>query len=177
MQMKTNRLARRGLLAAAPIALVLAVTGCSSTGGDGEPDAAQKVSAAAVDGELSTPDEASIRKLFDQMNKAWAKGDAKAYAATHTQDADLVDFRGTHAHGRQGIIDLLQPAFDGPLKGTRVEAKIKDIRQVSPTVAIMHSEGEIVPTGGESIQTLVVEKEADGWKFAAFQNTRIQNQQ
>ncbi|UUN30062.1 SgcJ/EcaC family oxidoreductase [Streptomyces sp. FIT100] len=174
--MKTSRPARRGLLLATPVAVALAVTGCSSSGGT-DPDTTQKTtSAARADGTLSAPDETSIRRLFDQMNKAWERGDAKAYAATHTADADLVDFRGTHAVGREGIMDLLQPAFDGPLKGTRVEATIKDLRLLSPTVAVMHTEGKIVPTGGESLQTFVVEKEAGGWKFAAFQNTRIQGQ-
>jgi uncharacterized protein (TIGR02246 family) len=119
-------------------------------------------------------DDAAVRRLLDQINEAWARGDAEAYASFHTPDADLIDFRGVHARGREGIIGLLQPAFDGVLKGTRVEARIVDLRFLTPDVAIFHTEGQIVPTGAASIQTFVATKGTDGWAIAAFQNTRIQ---
>lgn len=141
----------RGLAMAAPIALVLA--------------------AAA---HPAASDEAEVRRLLPQINEAWARGDATAYASFHTPDADLIDFRGVHAVGRQAIIDLLQPLFDGPLKGTRVEAEIVDFRFLSRDVAIFHTEGHIVPTGARSIQTFVATKHHKRWLIAAFQNTRIQ---
>ena len=119
-------------------------------------------------------DEAVVRRLLDQINDAWARGDATAYASFHTPDADLIDFRGIHVVGRKGIIDLLQPAFDGVLKNTRVEARIVDFRFLSPVVAIFHTEGKIVPTGDNSVQTFVATKGTDGWLIAAFQNTRLQ---
>jgi uncharacterized protein (TIGR02246 family) len=76
--------------------------------------------------------------------------------------------------GRQGIVALLQPLFDGVLQDTRVEAQIVDFRFLSPDVAIFHTEGRVVPTGDDSVQTFVATRGGDGWLIAAFQNTRIQ---
>jgi uncharacterized protein (TIGR02246 family) len=121
-------------------------------------------------------DEEAVRGLVDQIADAWERGDATAYASYHTPDADLVDFRGTHVKGRSEIAGLLQPLFDGPLRDTRVEAEIVDVRFLSPEVALMHSIGQIVPTGGSSVQTFVVTKGPDSWLIAAFQNTRIESE-
>ncbi len=118
-------------------------------------------------------EETAVRGLLDKINDAWARGDATGYASFHTTDADLVDFRGVHAAGRQQIIHLMQPAFDSVLKNTRVEARIVDLRFLGPDVAIFHTEGQIVPTGALSIQTFVTTRTPDGWQIAAFQNTRI----
>ncbi|WP_433326358.1 SgcJ/EcaC family oxidoreductase [Spirillospora sp. CA-294931] len=131
------------------------------------------VSSAAEAGPGSA-DEAAVRRLLPSVNQAWAEGDATRYAAFHTPDADLIDFRGVHAVGRRQIIGLLQPLFDGPLKGTRVEARIVDLRFLSRRVAIFHTEGRVVPTGANSVQTFVATKTAGRWLIAAFQNTRVQ---
>lgn len=133
-------------------------------------------------GKPTATDEAAVRQLLDQVNQAWEQGDVTAYAALHTPDADLIDFRGTHLVGRQAIVDFFQPLFDGVLKDTRVEARITDFRFLSPEVAIFHTEGQIVPTGDRSVQTFVATKGSDttkgskGWLIAAFQNTRIQSE-
>lgn len=165
--MRTRTLAC-GLLAGTALAAVLALAGCGS-----ETTSNETTTETAT--ETATPeDEAAVRGLLDQINAAWARGDATEYASFHTADADLVDFRGVHAVGREGIVDLLQPAFDTVLSGTRVEAELVDLRFLAPEVAIFHTEGEIVPTGDHSIQTFVATKEDEGWRIAAFQNTRIQ---
>jgi uncharacterized protein (TIGR02246 family) len=124
---------------------------------------------------VSAGDEVAVRGLLDRVNDAWARGDATAYASYHTPDADLVDFRGVHARGRQEIVDLLQPAFDTVLKDTRVEARIVGLRFLAPDVAIFHTEGQIVPTGAASVQTFVATRTDGEWAIAAFQNTRIQS--
>lgn len=173
--MRTRRPAR-DLMLATLLGGVLTVTACSSAPeGSRQPESAQ-TTAPFVGGENNPTagDEAAVRNLLDQINKTWAQGDATAFASFHTPDADLIDFRGIHAVGRQEIIELLQPAFDGPLKNTRVEARIVDLRFLSSDVAIFHSVGQIVPVGDNSIQTFVATKDAEGWLIAAFQNTRIQ---
>jgi uncharacterized protein (TIGR02246 family) len=160
-----TRILARGFLAATALAVVIAVAGCGSDAEDPAP--ASPTTATAED-------EEAVRGLLDQINAAWARGDATEYASFHTPDADLIDFRGVHAVGHQGIVDLLQPAFDTVLAGTHVEAEIVDFRFLAPEVAIFHTEGEIVPTGDHSIQTFVATKGDEGWRIAAFQNTRIQ---
>ena len=175
--MRNARLARAALVAGAPLVLVLTATGCGSDGGEDGASQASPASPAASEstgGKGTKADEAEVRGLLDKINQAWARGDATAYASFHTPDADLVDFRGTHARGRQAIIGLLQPAFDGVLKNTRVQARIVAFRFLSPQVAIFHTKGRIVPTGADSIQTFVATKGDQGWLIAAFQNTRLQ---
>ncbi|SPT60927.1 Uncharacterised protein [Actinomadura madurae] len=168
MTMKNARLTQAALGVAS---LVLVLVGCGSGSGD-ETSPAASASSPSPGGTGTAADEAEVRGLLDKINHAWARGDAAAYASFHTPDADLIDFRGTHARGRQAIIGLLQPAFDGVLENTRVQARIIGFRFLSPQVAIFHTEGKIVPTGADSIQTFVATKGDRGWLIAAFQNTR-----
>lgn len=173
--MKIGRYAL-GLLAAALIAATVTLTACGSS--EEKSDPAASTASATTGGDAPTAaDETAVRRLLDQINDAWARGDATAYASFHTPDADLIDFRGIHVVGRKGIVDLLQPAFDSVLKNTRVEARIVDFRFLSPVVAIFHTEGKIVPTGDNSVQTFIATRGTDGWLIAAFQNTRIQTDQ
>jgi len=172
----TSVLLTRVPLVMASLALALTFTACSSGAAGGNPSnpAQTTAPAAVVENSPTTSDEAVVRRLLEQINEAWARGDAEAYASYHTLEADLIDFRGIHVTGRQAIVGLLQPLFDGPLKNTQVEARVVDFRFLSPTVAIMHTEGEVVPGGGKSVQTFVATKDAERWLIAAFQNTRIQ---
>jgi len=151
--------------------LIITLGACDSDSADDRSGARSSDTATTSD-PPDPSDEAEVRGLLDQVNDAWARGDARGYAAAHTPDADLIDFRGIHAVGRQEMIDLLQPAFDGILKDTRVEARITDLRFLTPTVAIFHTEGRIVPTGEDSVQTFVATKASGSWLIAAFQNTR-----
>ena len=156
---------RLGPLVTAAIIAVAALTACGSDD--------EGVRKATAPPSASSEDETAVRGLLDKINEAWARGDAAAYASYHTPDADLVDFRGTHASGRQAIIDLLRPAFDGVLKGSEVEARIVDLRFLTADVAIFHTRGKIVPMGEDSVQTFVATRGSGGWLIAAFQNTRL----
>ena len=66
------------------------------------------------------------------------------------------------------------------MKGTRFVGKVKDLRFLSPDVAVMHAVGSTVMRGKsepsperDSIQTLVAVREGGEWRLAAFQNTRV----
>ena len=66
------------------------------------------------------------------------------------------------------------------MKGTRFVGKVKDLRFLSPDVAVMHAVGSTVMLGKsepsperDSIETLVAVREGGGWRLAAFQNTRV----
>lgn len=166
---------RRFRFGAFVAASIIAAAGLTACGSDtaAEPGTSTPPTTYANEG-AAAADETPFRGLLDKINDAWARGDAAAYASYHTTDADLIDFRGSHAVGRQEIVDLLQPAFDGVLKDTTVQARIVDLRFLSSDVAIFHTEGRIAPTGADSIQTFVAAKSPDGWLIAAFQNTRVQ---
>jgi uncharacterized protein (TIGR02246 family) len=125
-------------------------------------------------------DEREIRALHQRMLDAWGAGDGKAFAAPFGDDAVFVGFDGSVMRGREQISSVHQELFDRWLKGSRLVEERTEIRFVAPEVAIVRTIGGTVMRGKaepaperDSIQTLVAVREAAGWSFASFQNTRI----
>jgi uncharacterized protein (TIGR02246 family) len=128
-------------------------------------------------------DKAAIATLYFQMIEGWNKGSGNAFAAPFAEDGDLVGFDGTHLKGRQEIASFHQRLFDTFVKGSQLVGKVRNVRILTPDVAIMHAVGGTVMAGQSniepernSIHTLVAKKEdINGqWNFIAFQNTRAQ---
>jgi uncharacterized protein (TIGR02246 family) len=127
-------------------------------------------------------EEAKIRSLYFQMIDGWNKGNGYLFASPFAQDGDLVGFDGTHIKGRQQIASFHQQLLDTYVKGSRLVGKIRDVRFLTPKVAIMHAVGGTIMKGQtdleperNSIHTLVLKKgNDDKWYVAAFQNTRAQ---
>jgi uncharacterized protein (TIGR02246 family) len=125
-------------------------------------------------------DEAAVRALYQQLMDGWNQGSGDAFAAAFTEDGDLIGFDGTHFKGRQEIAPFHQQLFDKWLKGSRLVGEVKDVRFLSPDVALMHAVGGTVMRGKtdpvperDSIQTLVAIRQDGEWRLAAFQNTRL----
>jgi uncharacterized protein (TIGR02246 family) len=125
-------------------------------------------------------DEAAVRALYQQLMDGWTQGSGDAFAAVFTEDGDLIGFDGTHFKGRQEIAPFHQRLFDKWLKGSRLVGQVKDVRFLSPDVALMHAVGGTVLRGKsepvperDSIQTLVATRQDGEWRLAAFQNTRL----
>jgi uncharacterized protein (TIGR02246 family) len=132
------------------------------------------------DRSASSQDEQSVRGLYRQFMDAWDKGDATALAAVFTDDGDLVGFDGTHLRGRAVIEEFQQKLFDKYLKGTRLTGTVNAVRFLHPDTAVMHAIGGTIlrrktkpARARDSIQTLVAARTDDGWRLAAFQNTRV----
>jgi uncharacterized protein (TIGR02246 family) len=125
-------------------------------------------------------DEAAVRALYQQLMDGWNQGSGAAFASVFTEDGDLIGFDGTHFNGRQEIAPFHQQLFDKWLKGSRLVGQVKDVRFLSPDVALMHAVGGTVMRGKtdpvperDSIQTLVAIRQDGEWRLAAFQNTRL----
>jgi uncharacterized protein (TIGR02246 family) len=126
-------------------------------------------------------EEAAVRALYQQLMNGWNQGSGDAFAAVFTEDGDLIGFDGTHFKGREEIAPFHQRLFDKWLKGSHLVGQVKDVRFLSPDVALMHAIGGTVLRGKsepvperDSIQTLVATRqEGDQWRLAAFQNTRL----
>jgi uncharacterized protein (TIGR02246 family) len=126
-------------------------------------------------------EEAAVRALYQELMDGWNQGSGDAFAAVFMEDGDLIGFDGTHFKGRQEIAPFHQQLFDKWLKGSRLVGEVKDVRFLSPDVALMHTVGETVMRGKsepsperDSIQTLVATRqEGNKWRLAAFQNTRL----
>ncbi len=128
----------------------------------------------------NTADEAAVRDLYLRLMDGWNRGSGASFAAAFVEDGDLVAFDGTHFEGREEIAPFHQDLFDRWMKGTRLVGKVKDVRFLSPDIALMHAVGGTVMHGKsepsperDSIQTLVAIRQDGEWRLAAFQNTRV----
>lgn len=124
-------------------------------------------------------DKSAIETLIARLCAAWDEGDADAYADLFMPDGDYVAFDGTYARGRRAIAEMHRPLFTRFLKGSRLIVTSSAIRSLSPDVALVHLRGAVQPAWQRqprrsrlSVQTLVAVREAERWRFAAFQNTR-----
>ncbi|MEO3811795.1 SgcJ/EcaC family oxidoreductase [Sphaerisporangium sp. B11E5] len=150
--------------------------------------------AAAITAKASTPDDdirfaplwytpadlAAFARIRQQQESAWARGDAKGYAAIYTPDADLVNIMGEHLHSRQTIATKLQQYFNTQLKNTRLLEMDEKVRFVSPTMAIivrkscvLYNKEKACRPDTLSINTNVAVKSSGQWQIASFQNTLI----
>ena len=125
-------------------------------------------------------DERAVRELFEKLLEDWARGDGEAYGSRFTEDADYVAFDGTRTKGREKISSSHQRLFDKFMKGTRLTGRIEGLEFPVPGVALVHATGGTLMRGKsdpsperDSIQTLVAVKGEEGWRFAAFHNTRV----
>lgn len=125
-------------------------------------------------------DEEAVRELYQQLVRGWNAGDGAQFAAAFADDGDLVAFDGTHFRSRAVIQRAQQELFDRWVKGTRLIGEVSGVRFLGPDAALMHARGGTIPRGKrmadparDSLQTLVATRTAEGWRLAAFQNTRV----
>src|SRR5215218_3396131 len=88
-------------------------------------------------------DEREIRALVDRMFDSWGRGDAVAYHADFTDDADYVSFDGSR-RGKADSIASHQNLFRTVLYGSRLTGQVESIRLVTPDVAVVHLTGSVV---------------------------------
>jgi len=126
--------------------------------------------------------ERAVRELFEDLKGCWARGDADAYGALFTADADYVAFDGSRSRGPEEIAAAHRPLFEKWLKGSRLTGGIDSIRFVTTEVALVHSVGAVLLPGRQtphpsrlSHRTLIAARQSDGqWLLTAFHNSRIQ---
>lgn len=133
-----------------------------------------------VQGQSAATDEQALQILFQQLIAAWGAGDADAYGALFSDDADYIAFDGLNQRGRAAIVAGHQPLFTRWLKGSRLTGQIDSLRFLAPDVVLIHASGSILDAGRttpaperSSSQTLVAKKSDGIWRFVAFHNTRI----
>ncbi|GLX69819.1 SgcJ/EcaC family oxidoreductase [Paenibacillus glycanilyticus] len=124
----------------------------------------------------------AIHNVFRKLYRAWDQGDGKAYSELFTPDADYVTFFGEHLKGRSEINNAHQALWEGPLRGSRMLADLRDmeLRFLSADTAIAHVTGAVLmrwqkkaPASRDSINTNVLVKQNGQWTIAAFHNCRI----
>lgn len=117
-----------------------------------------------------------IAGLLDRLTAAWNAGDAAAYAAAFTEDADYISFDGRRTRGRAEIESSHRHLFEGPLKGSTMRPPRGEVKPLADGAVLLIAEGGTAVRGGPhrpSIVSLTAVRTSDGWRFASFQNTRV----
>jgi uncharacterized protein (TIGR02246 family) len=127
--------------------------------------------------------EATADQLARTFERTWNERDGAGYGTAYWPDAELVDPMGQIWDGRDAIIQMHVDLWAGPFSKTEVRARVRRIREVAPTVAVVDLEvsgdGFPVPPGdvgaGKITARLkhVIEKRGGDWKIAASQNTFV----
>ena len=130
-----------------------------------------------------TSDHDRVEALLAALADAWNDGDADAYGALFTEDASYVTFFGEVARGRSHIVEGHRRLF-ARMPGSRMTPGAKtdrDIRFVGPDTAVVVGQGPGTTVPGResaadraSTVSFVVVRTDAGWRFAHFQNTRMQ---
>ncbi|HEX6623068.1 MAG TPA: SgcJ/EcaC family oxidoreductase [Pyrinomonadaceae bacterium] len=124
-------------------------------------------------------DEAAIRDNVRQLETGWNRKSGALFAKPFAEDADYVVINGMHIRGREAIDKGHQHIFDTIYKETTLSLSVERIRHLRPDVALVHVHARATtphpegPREKEGRLTLVMSKEKEGWKIAAFQNTEV----
>lgn len=118
---------------------------------------------------------AGVTQALDRIRAAWDAGDADAYAAQFTDDANYVIFAGLVSRGRSEIRADHVPVFEKWQRGSRMSMKVLDVRLLGDDVAVVLTEGGVgkrprIPH--DKVQTFVLVRQDERWLCAAFQNTK-----
>jgi uncharacterized protein (TIGR02246 family) len=132
-----------------------------------------------TDTEAAGQDEREIRALVDRMFDSWGRGDAVAYHADFTDDADYVSFDGSR-RGKDESISSHRNLFRTVLHGSRLVGEVESVRFVTPDVAVVHLTGSVAFAWQPRLrrrrlsrQTMVVVRRDGRWQVTAFHNTRV----
>jgi uncharacterized protein (TIGR02246 family) len=121
--------------------------------------------------------EANIIALYEQLLSAWNDRSAHNFAALFTEDGNVVGFDGSLMNGRAEIEAELSRIFAHHMTGVYV-GKVREVRFLTPDVAVLRSVASTVPHGQKSInpatntiQSLVAMQVGGHWAIAAYHNT------
>jgi uncharacterized protein (TIGR02246 family) len=123
--------------------------------------------------------EAELRGMYDGLLAAWAKNSAEDYASHFTADAQYIIAAGAIENGRDEIVAGHREIFATWAKGSTLTGQVLSIRQVTPDVRLVTATGGLVMAGAgqkadeTTIYTLLALRTAEGWRFAAYQNTPV----
>jgi uncharacterized protein (TIGR02246 family) len=125
---------------------------------------------------------ADITDTLVELERAWAAGDADAFAGLHTATASYLAFDGTQMTGPQQIALGHAPLFGGIMRGSRLLSWDRHIRFIGTDTAVVTQKGGIImrwqrdrdtPSAKRiSANTTVLVRDGERWLVETFQNTR-----
>ena len=132
-------------------------------------------------------DEADIKAVIKQQEAAWNKHDWETFTSYFTNDATLINFLGQFWKSKSDILAHFKQLNDCCLSPTSVRLEVKNIRFLTPEIAIVYDEETLfadrdydVPfhqykkgdTDYKIVSSIYV-KQNNEWKIAAIQITLI----
>jgi uncharacterized protein (TIGR02246 family) len=125
----------------------------------------------------STAAEFPIYELYRQLLEAWNNQDAHAFAATFAEDGSSIGYDGSPMNGIAEIEMTLSGIFTNHKTAAYI-AKVREIRFLSPQVAVLRAVTGMISPGKSDInpernamQSLVATYIDNQWRIALFQNT------
>lgn len=121
-----------------------------------------------------------VQAVYKQLLDAWNNRSARDMADLFADDGVNIGFDGSQSVGSEELFLHLKPIFeDHPT--ARFISKVKDVRFLSPDIAILRAIAGMVPPQQSDINpkvnthhTLIVVKKDGDWCIQLFQNTPAQ---
>ena len=127
--------------------------------------------------DLAPADRAALEHIVRHLEAAWNAMDGPAFASPFAADADFVNVRGEHFRGQDAIAAGHTAIFQTIYAGSSNRYTLEGARLLRPDVALVHvhamldaPQGPLAGRHGARF-SMVLTKEAGGWKIAAFHNT------
>jgi len=121
---------------------------------------------------MSSPD--AVLAVFEATSRAWADGDANAFAASYAEDATVI-LPGFCLLGRAGVRASMGDAFAGPLKGSRRIHTARNVRFLGDDTALVVTDsvtafpGETEPPAERrELATWTLSRHDGGWLIEAY---------
>lgn len=125
-------------------------------------------------------EETAVRALYAAWLDNWNQRDAAGMAALCDAAVNVIGFDGSQMNGRAEIESEISRVFRDHQTAAYV-GKVRDVRFLAPTVALLRGVVGMVPPGNtdinpavNAIQSLVAVRQDDQWRIASFQNTPAQ---
>lgn len=122
-------------------------------------------------------DETAVRLLYIKLLACWNNYDAGQYSELFADDANVIGFDGSLMNGKKEVRAQLSKIFKEHKPAAYVNI-IREIRFITPDVAILRSVVGMIPPGKfdinpdvNAIQTLVAKRVDNGFLISLFHNT------
>ena len=144
------------------------------------------VAAVAQTTAVPREDEAALRSLMADLDQAWNRGDAKAWASHYVEDGELINILGGVFSGKDAIERRHAEILSTFFQGSRHRGRIRRMRLINSNAAIVDVDVELsnykaLPPGIQESPDHVLRtrlqhvlSKAEGrWMIVASQNTAM----
>jgi uncharacterized protein (TIGR02246 family) len=122
-------------------------------------------------------DSAALKMLLSKFTEAFNSHDAAAMGALFADNADFTNLRGASQHGREKIQANFVTLFKGILKDAKRTDSARDIRLLTPALAVLDSDdtidGSLAPDGKpnplrKGLMSWIATKQGGAWHILVF---------